>query len=141
MPGKQQVERRENAAAHCLMAIPYRMVVYDKDSQHGTPLYRVAGSAAPARKATAALKKAFEVHGGHCFFCRKKLTLDELSIDHAEPIASGGKEQLQNLLIACRPCNRKKAGQAIEAFAPDAGREWLLALLKQVEDRLNRLGV
>ena len=114
------------------------MVVYDRSNQK-TPLYRVAGSAEAAMGAENALRLAFEIHGGDCFYCEQPVKKGDLSIDHAEPAASGGKSHLQNLLIACTACNQKKGPKPIERFDPDAGREWLSALLAQVQYRLNRL--
>jgi 5-methylcytosine-specific restriction endonuclease McrA len=114
------------------------MLVFSRRSPHGVPLFLVAGSASPALAAPKALKEAHRVHGGACFYCRKLVTADQLTIDHADPVASGGKDEVQNLLIACKPCNLAKGHQPIEHFNPQAGREWLSAVLKQVQDRLNR---
>jgi 5-methylcytosine-specific restriction endonuclease McrA len=58
---------------------------------------------------------------------------------HAEPEALGGKDDVQNLLVACAPCNSAKGHKAIELYHPAAGREWLSAARKQIADRLNRL--
>lgn len=104
-----------------------------------TPLYQVAGSARGALGAEKALREAHRIHGGACFFCQKRLAPDEVTVDHAEAQAGGGRQHLQNLLIACRPCNQKKGQTPIETFDRQAGTEWLTAVLKQVEDRLNRL--
>ena len=127
-----------HAVQHCLTDKPYRMIVYDHSNQ-ATPLYRVAGSAMPASGADKALKEAFAIYGGRCFYCKKQVAKADFSIDHAEPAAADGKGQLQNLLIACVDCNNKKGHKAIECHDPDAGREWLSALLAQVQYRLNRL--
>lgn len=116
------------------------MLVYKETNGHGKPLYLVAGSSAAAAGAEKALKAAHRLHGGSCFYCREKVAPDAVTIDHAEPALAGGKDDLQNLLIACRPCNIAKGHRAIETFSPEAGREWLSALLHQVQDRLNRLG-
>ncbi len=126
------------AARHCLGERPYSMLVLERVDHNGVPLYLVAGSADPARKAALALKTALERHGGRCFYCR---ATSDLTIDHAEPKALGGSDTLANLLIACRPCNQRKHHQPIEAFKPDAGKAWLQALLVQVQERLNRLDV
>jgi hypothetical protein len=128
-----------NAARHCLEQLPYRMIVFSHVNQHGVPLYFVAGSAAGASRADNALKEAHRRHGGACFYCKKAVAEADLNIDHVEPKASGGKDHIQNLVIACRPCNVAKSHQPIEVYKPDAGREWLSAVLKQVQDRLNRL--
>lgn len=103
------------------------------------PRYQVAGSEASPRGAEKALRVAHEVHGGDCFYCKKPIAAEALTIDHAEPIARGGGEELQNLLIACRPCNSLKGAKAIELFDADAGREWLSATLVRIQARLNRL--
>ncbi len=132
-------ERPEHGARHCLDALPYRMIVFARLNQHQRPLYLVAGSGKAAAGAEKALREAHRLHGGECFYCKESVPAEELTIDHAEPAALGGKDDLQNLLIACKPCNARKGHRAIEFFHPDAGREWLGALLAQVQERLDRL--
>lgn len=136
MATKPAVEAPEDATRHCLGSKPYRMIVFDRMNR-ATPLYRVAGSDKAAMGAANALKEAFRVHGGLCFYCRGKIPTDALSIDHVETVRAG--DHLQNLVIACRRCNAAKGDARIEAFHPDAGREWLTALHRQVEERLGRL--
>ena len=132
-------ERAVHAARACLDDVPYRMLVYKETNGHGKPLYLVAGSNATAAGADKALRAAHRLHGGTCFYCKKQVAVDELTIDHAEPAGAGGRDDIQNLLIACKPCNLRKGLQPIESFSPEAGREWLSSLLRQVQDRLNRL--
>ena len=127
-----------HAVQHCLTGKPYRMVVYERSNQT-TPLYRVAGSDRHALGAEKALREAFRIYGGDCFYCKKPIKAGDLTSDHAEATVSGGKTHLQNLLLACKPCNAGKGHKPIECFHPDAGREWLSALLAQVQDRLNRI--
>jgi 5-methylcytosine-specific restriction endonuclease McrA len=137
----RQIQREDplHSARHCLEDTPYRMIVFKALNHHKKPLYWVAGSDAPAAGAEKALKEAHRVHGGACFYCKKPVKHEELTIDHAEPAKLGGRDDLQNLLIACKPCNSLKDHKPIEAFHPEAGREWLSALLRQIQDRLNRL--
>ena len=133
--------RREDpvhATSHCLTALPYRAVVFVGMNRR-TPLYRVAGSSKGPLGAKKALEEAFAIYRGDCFYCRKPIRPEQLSIDRAEARASGGKNELQNLLISHKDCNRDKGPKAIEAYNPDAGREWLAALLAQIQDRLNRI--
>ena len=115
------------------------MLVFAQLSTHNKPLYWVAGSTAGPCSAGKALKEAHKLHGGVCFYCRKSVKREEVTIDHADPKCAGGGDDLQNLLIACKPCNAKKNSQPIEFYRPDSGREWLSAVLRQVEDRLKRL--
>ena len=136
MSSKPIVEDPVHAVRHCLDQLPYRMIVFERMNRQ-TPLYRVAGSDSGALGAQNALREAFEIHGGECFYCKQGLKKGQETIDHVETVRGG--KWLQNLVIACRPCNQIKADKRIEAFHPDAGREWLNALLLQVQDRLNRL--
>lgn len=122
----------------CLGEMPYRALVFAR--LHGsTPLYFVAGSPADACGAEKALKAAFKIHGGNCFYCKTPLKDGEMTLDHVEPVKIGGDKSLQNLVLSCKPCNAAKGHRPIEAFKPDAGREWLSALLQQVQDRLNKI--
>ena len=123
------------AYQHCLDALIYRSIVFVKLDGNKRPLYLVAGSADPAVGFKKALERAFKMHGGTCFYCAKAIT--EMTVDHVEPVARGGSDALQNLVISCKPCNSKKGPIAIEAFNPRAGKAWLTALLTQVRSRLN----
>lgn len=135
---KTAAEAPQHAAHHCLTAMPYRMIVFVR-TNGATPLYQVAGSAAGPLGAKKALQAAHALHGGACFYCRKEVEKDKSAIDHVEARARGGRDELQNLVISCKPCNAAKGIRAIEHYKPDAGREWLSAVLAQVQDRLNRL--
>lgn len=115
------------------------MVVYKRTDGNGTPLFLVAGSVGRETGAEKALREAHKLHGGECFYCKQEVAEDELTLDHVEPEALGGSSHFHNLVIAHQTCNIAKGHKIIEAYNPDAGREWLNALLLQVQDRLNRL--
>ena len=119
-------------------AAPYnRIIFHDLHGPSKTPRYWVGGVENGPWSAENALRKAGVKHGGTCFYCKIKLDKDTLTIDHVEGRTS---QSIQNLLLACKPCNAKKGHQPIEAFSPNAGRAWLQALLQQVEERLKKLG-
>lgn len=42
-------------------------------------------------------------------------------VDHRVPLAKGGGNDLTNLVVACRPCNRSKGGKTVEEWG---GRKW-----------------
>lgn len=48
-----------------------------------------------------------------CGYCltHQSLAYDTLEIDHIIPEAAGGGNELSNLWLACRPCNRYKSAQ------------------------------
>lgn len=47
----------------------------------------------------------FATLGNVCFYCHEP---GKLSIDHDIPIARGGTDNIDNILPACLPCNRRK---------------------------------
>lgn len=46
-----------------------------------------------------------------CQYCRRKLPLRKLTYDHVVPRSRGGKTRWQNIVMACYPCNEKKAAR------------------------------
>lgn len=104
-----------------------------------TPLYAVAGVSGGPWNAENALKAARNAYPASCFYCGKPKKREALTIDHVEPLAGLGTRDLSNMILACKPCNAKKGNKPIEIFRPDAGREWLSSVLRQVQERLNRL--
>jgi hypothetical protein len=131
-------EKYADSARPCLDELPYRTIVYMR-SNGTNSLYSVAGVEGGPWGATNALKRAFHKHGGPCFYCSETIRKDDFTIDHVESKCSGGKSHLQNLVISHKTCNAKKGSQLIEVYDPKAGREWLVAVHRQIEDRLNRL--
>lgn len=53
----------------------------------------------------------FHRDGYVCQYCGRK---DQLTIDHVIPRFRGGQNTWDNVVACCIPCNRKKAGLAIE---------------------------
>ena len=119
--------------------LPYRAVVFARVDGNKTPLYYVAGVAGGPWSAPAALLASHKTHGGGCIYCKKGISKGNATIDHVEPLKLGGKSSIQNLVIACKPCNASKSHKIIDAYNPEAGKAWLQALHKQIEQRLNAL--
>ncbi|MBI5184719.1 MAG: HNH endonuclease [Nitrospinae bacterium] len=46
-----------------------------------------------------------------CQYCGGKLKQQELTFDHVVPKFMGGRTTWENIVTACVPCNRKKAGR------------------------------
>ena len=127
------------AHAHCFRHLPYNMIIFCRLSQQGKPLYYIANLEGGPYSAENALKKAHAKHGGKCHYCEKPVPADSLSIDHVEPKILGGKSHLQNLVVACKPCNAAKRHMVVEAYHPNAGKKWLMAMQKTIEERLKSL--
>lgn len=138
---QEALEKPEDAARPCLDTMPYRAIVFADLHKNGsmTPRYWVAGVAGGPWNAINSLKKAVEAHGATCFYCPAALTKETATIDHVEGQTGEMPNAIQNLVLACKPCNAKKGHLPIDAYKPEAGREWLSSLLTQVEERLRKL--
>ena len=53
------------------------------------------------------LKPIIELRGWNCFYCSKKLNIRSASIEHLDPKALGGTNDLDNLHLSCVKCNSK----------------------------------
>lgn len=49
-----------------------------------------------------------------CQYCGKKLPMSRLNYDHVVPRDKGGKTKWDNIVMACYPCNSKKANKTPE---------------------------
>lgn len=49
--------------------------------------------------------------GFRCQYCGAKRPMRELTFDHVKPRAHGGRTTWENIVTACAPCNRRKAGR------------------------------
>ncbi|HJY82796.1 MAG TPA: HNH endonuclease signature motif containing protein [Candidatus Binatia bacterium] len=45
---------------------------------------------------------------GRCFYCQRRFSPAELTMDHLIPLVRGGKSTKGNLVPACQECNGKK---------------------------------
>lgn len=50
-----------------------------------------------------------------CQYCGKRLSSQELNLDHVTPRAHGGNASWENLVTSCRPCNFDKGSATPEA--------------------------
>ena len=49
-----------------------------------------------------------------CQYCGDRLPLSQLTYDHVLPRSRGGKTVWENIVMACRPCNSRKADRTVE---------------------------
>lgn len=45
---------------------------------------------------------------GVCYYCRSKVAVSGLTMDHVVPLVRGGRSTKNNLVAACKTCNSKK---------------------------------
>lgn len=72
------------------------------------------------KKRKAATAKKNILFGGRrmrpCEYCGAPLTRDKATVDHVKPIGLGGYDRIKNCVIACSPCNQRKACMTREQF-------------------------
>ena len=49
--------------------------------------------------------------GGRCQYCSQALGYSVFTIDHVIPRSRQGRHEWENVVAACRPCNRRKANR------------------------------
>jgi 5-methylcytosine-specific restriction endonuclease McrA len=69
---------------------------------------------------------------GQCQYCGHKVALTEFTFDHVTPRKLGGKTCWENIVVACTPCNQKKADRSL--------REAKMRLLSKPEQPKNLPG-
>jgi 5-methylcytosine-specific restriction endonuclease McrA len=47
-----------------------------------------------------------------CCYCKLAFLVDELTVEHKIPICLGGTNDLDNMALACAPCNQQKGREA-----------------------------
>jgi 5-methylcytosine-specific restriction endonuclease McrA len=59
-------------------------------------------------------------HAGACAYCGSKVLIE---IDHRVPLTRGGSNLIENIIPACRRCNRRKGTMTEEEFRSSLQRE------------------
>ena len=53
---------------------------------------------------------------GHCIYCGHPVELEEMEVDHIEPLSLGGSNCMDNKVCSCPHCNATKGRQTLEEF-------------------------
>ena len=61
----------------------------------------------PGKRSGGSLKKRqlIDRDGRECFYCGDEFQQNELTLEHLVPIVCEGPDRLENLVLACKPCN------------------------------------
>lgn len=68
---------------------------------------------------------------GRCWYCGKKLNPFFTHYDHFEPHSKGGEDTVENLVLACPPCNHSKRDMSVSDWRVKIYNEMGLAISKQ----------
>lgn len=83
--------------------------------------------------------QVIELRGRVCYYCgRDKLYKDLCTIDHLVPSCRGGKDTIENLVVACKVCNRRKNQKSVQEYIEYRLNqiELELTMLKKLKDEL-----
>ena len=58
----------------------------------------------------------FEKTSGRCWYCGSGIDLETMCVEHATPKSKGGRNEIDNLLPACRSCNSQKYTKTVEEY-------------------------
>ncbi len=61
-------------------------------------------------------EKLWDEATGHCIYCGRPVQLEEMEVDHIQPLCQGGDNSFGNKVCACPGCNATKAGMSLEEF-------------------------
>lgn len=59
-------------------------------------------------------RNVYKRDGNQCQYCGCQLNSKNASIDHIVPRSRGGNNSWQNIVSACKPCNRRKSNRTPE---------------------------
>lgn len=71
-----------------------------------------------------------DLYGSECWWCRQKLSSDQLTIDHLLPKSRGGSHSLENLRLSCFSCNNSRGNSLYPPCHPmtiSSGRSELIS--------------
>ena len=63
------------------------------------------------------LRMLVRSQGGCCWYCKKPVPREHITVDHVVPLSRGGLDTVENMRLACSQCNQDKgAGVSLDVF-------------------------
>lgn len=59
-----------------------------------------------------------------CWYCRRELPPNELTIDHVFPRSKGGDNDMDNIIMVCKSCNSSKSNMDLFEWYKEVRKEW-----------------
>ncbi len=81
-----------------------------------------------------------------CYYCKKKVARNEMTLDHMYPRSTGGPTITQNLIPACKDCNSQKSYMTFEQYKTyldlsEQERTKYLAKLSVFKEGIKNIGI
>jgi hypothetical protein len=74
---------------------------------------RIKGGFGRRRLSTKVRLAVYQRDQGRCAYCSNPVNWPQYHCDHVEPVAKGGSDDIDNLCVACVPCNLAKAAKSL----------------------------
>jgi len=58
-------------------------------------------------------EKVFERDSYECYYCKKQLTRFTATLDHIQPVSTGGDNSFENLVTSCLHCNSRRGNRPV----------------------------
>ena len=68
----------------------------------------------PARQVKFTRSNIYSHYKKKCCYCAKQISTFDSTLDHVVPRSKGGRTEWLNIVLACRPCNARKADKTPE---------------------------
>jgi hypothetical protein len=62
------------------------------------------------------LEQVIDRDGPACVWCGRELWREDLTLEHLLPRSRGGRTIAENLVVACRACNRRRRTRPVSAY-------------------------
>lgn len=82
----------------------------------------------PGRVSKKIVRELVDLQGLNCAYCQCDLD-GEYHVEHIRPISTGGTNNIQNLCLACPPCNLTASSKVFATF--EAKKDYLLLAKKE----------
>ncbi len=53
-------------------------------------------------------RRLVKIYGSICIWCKEQFTIEDLTLEHMTRRREGGSNSIDNLMLACSPCNTKR---------------------------------
>jgi 5-methylcytosine-specific restriction endonuclease McrA len=86
------------------------------------------------------VEQLIERDGPACVWCGREVWRRDLTVEHVVPRSRGGHTTPDNVLVACRSCNKRRGSRPVDAYVRDLLREGAdvdLAALRRTLGRLS----
>ncbi len=74
---------------------------------------------------------------GRCELCGRKILLEDMTIDHVNPLSMGGEDDVDNLASTCFPCNLFKGNTLPDDFMQRITEIFMYQMEKKYKGKLN----